>query len=406
MLAKLGNERILRSVAGDDSRGSRYELFHDVLAEPVLAWKAEHEASRALAAATELARKRHRRLAVVSGASLAALVLLAALTVFAFSQRSKSANREQTAKSRELAASALTQIGNDPELALLLAVQAATIQENPSVDSAIRTALLESRVRRVAMLGRPVEAIDVASRGHFVVSTGSETVVLDKRLRVVRTLPSFGRFLGVRGAQMVFLTGRGLELRRVSDGHLTQLIPIREGATLEIHDLATGAVVGHVRMPKHVTLAALGPRGTLLAVSDGSNRVIVIDALTGNARHELPQPSKVTALAFGPGARILATGGKDGNTRLWTVSTGRIRAVLRGQVGAVRDVAFSPTETLIASASNDNTARVFRLANGARGRGDVGALEPGHRCRLQFRRDENRHRERRRYRARLEGRDW
>ena len=163
---------------------------------------------------------------------------------------------------------------------------------------------------------------------------------------------------------MVFLTGRGLELRRVSDGHLTQLIPIREGATLEIHDLATGAVVGHVRMPKHVTLAALGPRGTLLAVSDGSNRVIVIDTVTGNARHELPQPSKVTALAFGPGARILATGGKDGNTRLWTVSTGRIRAVLRGHVGAVRDVAFSPTETLIASASNDSTARVFRLANG------------------------------------------
>src|SRR5580765_6240513 len=34
VLAKLGNERILRSVAGDDSRSTRYELFHDVLAEP------------------------------------------------------------------------------------------------------------------------------------------------------------------------------------------------------------------------------------------------------------------------------------------------------------------------------------------------------------------------------------
>jgi WD40 repeat protein len=365
VLAKLGNERILRSVAGDDSRGSRYELFHDVLAEPVLAWKAEHEASRALAAATELARKRHRRLAVVAGASLVALVLLGALTVFAFSQRSKSASREQTAKSRELAASALTQIGTDPELSLLLALQAANVQENPSVDSAMRTALLESRVRRVATLGRPVEAMDVAPGGRFVVWTRSETVVLDKRLRLVRTLPRFGRFLGVRDDKIVFLTTRGLELRRISDGHLTQLIPIRAGVTLEIHDLATGAVVGHVRMPQHVTFAALGPRGTLLAVSDGSDRVIVIDTLTGNARHELTQTSRVTALAFGPGARILATGGKDGNSRLYTVSTGRIRAVLRGHVGAVRQVAFSPTETLIASASNDGTARVFRLANGA-----------------------------------------
>lgn len=365
VLTKLGNERILRSVVGDDSRGTRYELFHDVLAEPVLAWKAEHEAGRALAAATDLARKRHRRLAVVAGTSLAALVLLAALTVFAFSQRSKSANREQTAKSRELAASALTQLGVDPELSLLLALQAATVQENPSVDSAIRTALLESRVRRVATLGRPVEAMDVAAGGRFVVSTIGETMVLDRLLKPVRSLPSFGRFLGVRGTEIVFLTRRGLELRRVSDAHLTRLIPIRAGATLDVHDLATGAVVGHVRMPRHVTLAALGPRGTLLAVGDGSNRVIVIDAFTGNARHELVQASKVTALTFGPGARILATGGSDGNSRLWTVSTGRTRAVLRGHVGAVREVAFSPRETLIASASSDGTARVFRLADRA-----------------------------------------
>ena len=43
VLTKLGDERILRSVAADGERDSRYEIFHDTLAEPVLAWKAAHE---------------------------------------------------------------------------------------------------------------------------------------------------------------------------------------------------------------------------------------------------------------------------------------------------------------------------------------------------------------------------
>lgn len=365
VLAKLGSERILRPVAGEDDRGSRYELFHDVLADPVLRWKAAYEAGRALAAATQLAHKRHRRLAIVAGAALAALVLLGALTVFAFSQRSRSASRERTANSRELAASALTQLGVDPELSLLLAVEASRVQDNASAESAIRTALIDSRVRRLAVLGRPVEAMDVAPGGRLVVAARRQTTTLDARLHILERAPNSGRFLGVRGQDVLYLTKRGLELRRIRDARLVKVIPIRAGANLEVRDYQTGLVVGHARMPKHVTLAALGPRGTLFAVSDGSRRVVVIDAITGNARHELVQDARVTSLSFGPGARILATGGSDGTSRLWTVSTGRQRARLRGHVGPVRDVAFSPRANLIASASNDGTARVFRLTDSA-----------------------------------------
>ena len=115
-------------------------------------------------------------------------------------------------------------------------------------------------------------------------------------------------------------------------------------------------------MPAHVKLAAAGPRGTLLAVSDGGKRVVVVDALTGKARYELDQASDVTSIAFGPGARLLATGGTDGTVSLWSVATGGLRRVLRGHVGPIRDVAFSPRATLLASASNDGTARVFRIS--------------------------------------------
>ena len=363
VLTKLGEERILRSVEGGGGRDSRYEIFHDVLAEPILSWKAGHETSRALEAADAQARRRHRRLAAVAAVSVVALVVLAGLTLFAFAQRSTSASRERTAKSRELAANALTQLGNDPEQSLRLALDAENVQQNPSVDTALRTALVASRVRRSTSVQQPVQSIAVARDGDLVVATKSGTTRFDAELRRVGRLPSLGRFLGVRGDDLLFLTRRGLELRS-AEGKLRQLIPIRPGANLEVHNLRTGEVVGHVRMPREIRFAAIGPRGTLLAVSDGSKRVVVVNALTGYARFELPQSSPVTSLAFGPGAHLIATGGQDGTSRLWKIATGKARFVLRGHVGPVRDIAFSPRADFVASVSSDGTARVFSLRDG------------------------------------------
>jgi WD40 repeat protein len=364
VLAKLGEERILRSVEGSGGRDSRFEIFHDVLAEPVLAWKAGHETSRALEAAAAVARTRHRRLLFVSALSLVALVVLAGLTLFAFSQRSTSIRRERTAKSRELAASALTQADIDPELSLLLALRAEEVQQSPSVDGVLRTVLIDSRVRRVASVGRPVESIAVAGGGDLVVATARGTTEFDAELHRIRRLPPLGRFLGARGNDLLFLTARGLEFRGL-EGGMQRLIHIRAGQKLEVHNLETGEITGTVRMPRRIKFAAIGPRGTLLAVSDGSKRVVVVNAETGDGRYEIDQPADVTALAFGPGAHVLATGGLDGTVRVWSIATGKAHVDLHGHVGAVRDLAFSPRATLLASVSNDGTARVFSLSDDA-----------------------------------------
>jgi WD40 repeat protein len=365
VLTKLGNERILRSVSGDNGHGSRYEIFHDVLAEPVLAWKGRHEHLRALETAAAMARTRHRRLAVIAAVVSLALVILAGLTIFAFSEQSHAAARERTAKSRELAASALTEIGTDPELSLVLAAKAARMQDSPTVDTVLRTALLASHVRLDRTVGSPVTALSVDPNGHIVAATPGPAVVMNDRLEVLRTIHPPGRFLGVHGDDAEYLTPLGLELRRLENGTLDRLIPLRAGADLAVRSYHSGNVLRHVRMPRRVKLAAAGPRGTLLAVGDGGRRVVVVDALTGDARYELVQPSDVTSIAFGPGAHLLATGGTDGTIRLWSLATGRVRNTLRGHVGAVRDVAFSPRATLLASASKDGTARVFRISDGA-----------------------------------------
>ena len=74
--------RILRAVAnGSERRRTSYELFHDVLAEPILAWRREHE--------RELSRRAaRRRLLRVGSVALALIALFAGLSVWALVERS------------------------------------------------------------------------------------------------------------------------------------------------------------------------------------------------------------------------------------------------------------------------------------------------------------------------------
>ena len=348
VLTKLGDERILRSTAGHGVRGSRYEIFHDVLAEPVLAWKARHEHARALEEAGALARTKHRRLAVVAAVALLALVVMAGLTAFAFSQQSRAKERERTARSRALAASALTQLEVDPELALLLATDAAAVQDTPSVDDVLRAALVASRVRRVARLGAPVLSLDVTPRG-LAAATRNAIVLLDPRLHVVRRVRTHGRFAGVGGGDALYVTAHGLELRRLDDGTLDHLV--------------------RPAQPGRVETAALDEDGKVVAFAGGGARLELVDAHSGRSLGELVLSSPVTAIAFGPGARVLAAGAADGTVSLWGVAARRVRwrahYLFHGHVGAVRDLAFSPHGALVASGSQDGTARLFRAVDGS-----------------------------------------
>ena len=84
--------------------GSRYEIFHDVLAEPVLAWKAGHEAQRELERQRAEAERRHRRLLRALARRRRRLLVMAGVTVFALTQRSEARSQARLARARELAA--------------------------------------------------------------------------------------------------------------------------------------------------------------------------------------------------------------------------------------------------------------------------------------------------------------
>jgi len=78
VLSTLSERRILRSV--DEGGATRFEIFHDVLAQPVLAWRTAHESERELEAQQEASDRRHRRLLAVIAGGAVLLAVMSAVT--------------------------------------------------------------------------------------------------------------------------------------------------------------------------------------------------------------------------------------------------------------------------------------------------------------------------------------
>ena len=332
VLEALAAQRILRP----DDEG-RFEIYHDVLAAPILAWRARYLHAQALVAA----HRRTRRVALVAAIAIAGLALTTLVAMFALVQRSNAREDARAAKARQLDAVAVSLLPADPEVSLLLARESADLSPTSTAQEVLRQTLEASRVRTVVDVGRPL--LGAAAPPGRIVSAAADGSVIVKASGSTRTVVTGTAAVDVsittRGD--VLLTGSDGRLRLVSSGSV-RLVPAIEGAL--------GADVSD--------------DGSLALVRTADSSARLVDLGSGKTRITVDHGSRVTAGALSAGGRLLATGGVDRVVRIWRASDGKLLTVLEGHVGQITAIAFSRRGTLIATASTDGVGRVWRVGSG------------------------------------------
>jgi WD40 repeat protein len=385
VLDGLVRERILRS--DEDGAAIRYEIFHDVLAQPVLAWRTRHRTEREIEHQVEERARRKSRMQRLLALGIGLAVILVGALLFAVVQQRNADEKSRDAHARTLDASAIALLTEDPELSLLLARESARLASGPTAEDALLQSLLTSRVRATFDTGGPIPTVAftpeknavvyVDAKGvlHIVSPTGAEILATDVGRGSSVGLSGDGTYAVVRredGPPQIVdlpsgrsrcalddLGGRAADVVLPGD----RVVAVRNGIG-SIWDARTCTLVRRLgRMGPTAVRIVASPDGRRVAFVSG-RQAIVVDLARPRARVRVVHPGDIASLAFSSDGSRLVTGGSDKLARVWNSRTGRRLLELDGHAGRVLDVAFSPLGTEVATASTDGTARIWDAETG------------------------------------------
>lgn len=354
------------------AKGARLTLFEELSASPILTLEpVEQEflaASLALRAREEQERQQRLRRVQIAAGVFAALALVAAgVALFAFTQFSRAnaeterANEQaQVARSRQLAITALTNT-DQPDVALLLSLESLRAADTFEARSSLLSGL-QTRPQLLSLLHTPsdsVRALAFSSDGLRLVAASLDN-----------TLSLWDMSTNTLIARLEGHNGRVTSVAFSPDGALIASGSADE--TVRLWDGATGGEIAVLQAHTDgINAVAFSSDGAILASGGDDNVIILWDTTSREPITQLVgHNSSITALVFRPQSETLTLasgdlGGEGGaSIRLW-----RLDAVLQGgqpesaeltgHTGAITALAFSPNGRLLASASGDNTVRVW-----------------------------------------------
>lgn len=423
VLEKLaGHVRILRAVAPSAQQPGtpRYEIFHDVLAAPILDWRSRHVAEQERVehhAKLKRTRKRAAQLRWVVAALTLLLMAVGALTLFAIRKKQEATAAELAAKRtaktdqfHEQVTKLIAGFGTDPSTSLESAIKVfnelGTEADKTDLSLAhrvVKQSLVESHLRVVFREnGERLESAAFSPNGKFVLTSGN------KELRVWDA--DTGKYLsGLSGntdfhASAFFSPDNDVAVAYDEEGTLVlwrwaeSSPPVslthkdKEGSTVKVlsaafiagtkkqiasvgadgmvrfSDAATGKGLRELTLPTPVKTAAFSRAGDLLVTThdfnspDFNSRASLWQVSSGRKLAELTVKDSITCVAF------------TSNGDKFVVGTGTIaivldirsgqKIILAGHRGNVSGAAFSPDNESVATVSFDQTVRLWNARTG------------------------------------------
>jgi WD40 repeat protein/DNA-binding SARP family transcriptional activator len=371
----------------------------------------EEERRREREARTEL--RSARRLRGLVAVFAAAALIAGSLTVVATNQSSRAEREARIATARELAASAVANLGVDPEVSVLLATEA--IESTRSADGTVLPEAEEALHRALAASRLELEVpgqggfLAWSPTGVFVTEGPENTGIID--IRDAETGESVLSFKGHDDVNGVAFSPDGSKLASTGDeGQLKVWDPSSgrllstlwdDGAALGPSFSADGSLVaaawsgkgtysrrgsapGNVQvldpaMDRTVSRfrviaafdTALSPDGKRLAVASSAQGSAVFNVDTGEKAFTLDETDCCTGeVSWSPDGRYVAAASEDA-TRVWAAETGKLLHTLVGGTESL-SVAWSPNSSHLVTGSSDGTAKVWGI--GVRGARELWSL--------------------------------
>jgi WD40 repeat protein/DNA-binding SARP family transcriptional activator len=306
-------------------------------------------------------RQRARHVRTLAWSAVATIMLFAILAVFGFLQAREADRQGELAFSREVAAEASNQLGIDPQLSLLLALEAYEIAPSAQAEAALRQAVVNSHLRAVL----PGNAGFITSQVSFspndrVIATGG---LQGARLWDGRTGQPLARLPEEAATNAIAFSPDGTRLAVGVVGQDSHIWGVAKHEIIATIPDGRGGGANHVEWVSN--------RRVLTARADGT--ATIFDATTGDASVTLDAGPEIRGeniagpisdVALSPRRDLIAAVDELGQTRVWRASTGSILLTLRGHEGPVNAVDFSPDGKSLATVGDDFTGRIWEVPTG------------------------------------------
>ncbi|MEM7113490.1 MAG: hypothetical protein AAF614_13720 [Chloroflexota bacterium] len=310
------------------------------------------------------------------------------------------------ATARELAAIANDQLDSDPQLGLLLAIEAVNLTQAGAVPAEAEETLyraLQASQLEVILSGHTdaITAVSFSPDGTRLATasldqqvkiwdtaSGQELLTLEEHGRAVNSVAFSpdGRLLASgsddgttilwnaeTGERQRVLGGSGAAILSVAfapNGRL--LVTTDSDRSVRVWDVVRSRSLFHQFV--HTGLVhdiAFNQSGSRFATVGDDGRILLWDTNSGNVAVALPRqlddagnPIPLTSVAFSPDETMLVVADNQGIAQVWDVFNGRLRFTLNGHVSAIESVAYSQDGRFLATASSDRTAKVWDAETG------------------------------------------